>query len=84
MVAKQRARIVERQAELVDLQAGGDVRMAAGIDVGVHADRHAGDRAEPRGDRFDARQLAGRFDVDRLQPERDGAFELRRATCRRR
>ena len=30
----------------------------------------------PLGDRFDARELAGRLDVDGLQAERDGAFEL--------
>ena len=41
-------------------------------------------RPSARGDRFDARELAGRFDVDRLQAERDRALELRAATCRRR
>ena len=34
------ARVFDRHAELVVLAAGRNVRMAAGVDVGVHADRH--------------------------------------------
>ncbi len=51
--------------------------MALRVDVRVDADRDADRTADPGGDRLDAIQLSGRFDVDRLQPERDGALELR-------
>ena len=40
-VAHQRARQRDRHAELVVAQAGRDVRMAAGVDVGIDAQRHA-------------------------------------------
>ena len=52
--------------------------MAQGIDVGVHAHGDARDAAEALGDRLDARELARRFHVDRLDAEADGAFELGR------
>ena len=52
------------------------MRMALRVDVGIHPDRDARDGALSRGNRFDARQLARRFDVDGLQTERHGAFEL--------
>ena len=75
---EQRARIVDWHAELVDLQPGGNVRMTLRIDVGVQPNGNARRPSEPRRDRFDARQLARRFDVDRLQREPHGAFELLR------
>jgi hypothetical protein len=50
--------------------------MALRVDVRVDADGDAGWAPDPCGDRLDAIQLSGRFDVDRLQPEWDGAFEL--------
>ena len=43
---------------------------------GLTRTRDACSRAEPCRDRFDARELAGRLDVDRLQAERHGALEL--------
>ena len=42
---EQLARRVERHAELVDLEAGRDVRMALGVDVGIDADGDARRRA---------------------------------------
>ena len=69
--------VVGRNAELVDLQAGGNVRMAFRVDVGVHANGDARDAAHSRGNGFDARELARRLDVDRFEIERDGALELR-------
>ena len=68
--------LVERHAELVDLEAGRNMRMAPGVDVGVDANRHARHEPRPHRQRLDALELAGRFDVDRLQPERHRAFEL--------
>ena len=50
--------------------------MAFRVDVRVDADGDARDASEPRGDRLEPRQLARRLDVDGLQPEGDGAFEL--------
>ena len=73
---EQRAHIVDRYPELVDLEAGGNVRMALRVDVRVDAQRHARHKSQPRRDRFDACQLPHRFDVDRLETERYGAFEL--------
>ena len=73
---EQRAHIVERNPELVDLEPGRNVRMALRIDVGVDAQRHARHQPQPRGDRFDATKLPHRLDVDRLETERHGAFEL--------
>ena len=67
---EQRARRVGRHAELVDLQAGRDVRVALGVDVRIDADGDAGDQAARRGNRFDALELARGFDVDRPQAER--------------
>src|SRR5437016_5341537 len=68
---------IERHPELVHLQAGGDAWMAPGVDVRIDAHRHARGAAEARRDLFDARELARRFDVDRLDAERDRALELR-------
>ena len=45
--------------------------MALGVDVGVDAHRDAHRAAQARADRLEPRQLARRFDVDRLEPERD-------------
>ena len=73
---EQLARGVERHAELVDLEARGNVGVAFRVDVRVDSDRDARRAAGPLGDRLDARQLSSRFDVDRLQPERDAALEL--------
>ncbi len=73
---EQLARIVHRHAELVDLEAGGNVRVAQGVDVGIHPHRHTRDATEALRDRFDPRELAGRLDVDRFDAQIDGAFEL--------
>ncbi len=50
--------------------------MALGVDVRIHADGDASGPPQALGDRLNPRQLACRFDVDGLQPERHGAFEL--------
>ena len=76
-VCEQLARVVERHAELVDLEAGRNVRMALGVDVRVDADRDARRRVPAaRPIASSARQLAGRFDVDRLQPSGTARLEL--------
>ena len=71
------ARLVERHAELVDLEAGRNVRMALRVDVGVDAHRHTCRPPEPRCDRLDAGELPRRLDVDRLHAERDRGLEFR-------
>ncbi len=68
--------LVERHAELVGLQPRGDMRVAPGVDVGVHAHRHAHRRVEGACPGGDPIELAGRLGVDRLHAERDGAVEL--------
>ena len=67
---------VDGDAELVDLQPGRDVRMALRVDIGIDAHGDPRRASEALGDRLDPRQLAGRLDVDRFEPERHRAFEL--------
>ena len=50
--------------------------MTLGVDVGVDANRHPGHASRPRGDGLDAGELAGRFDVDRLEVQCHGGLEL--------
>ena len=50
--------------------------MAARVDIRVHAQRHARDHALLAGQLIEAIELAWRLDVDRLEPERDGARQL--------
>ena len=78
-LAKQRRRLVDRHAELVRLQPGGNVRMAPRVDVGIDAQRDARRRILRDRALIDAIELAWRFDVDRQQPERHRAIDLRRA-----
>ena len=66
-----------RDAELVRLQSRRDVRVAAGVDVGIDTDRHARPRLSFARDRVDALELALRFRVDRLDAEVDGLRQLR-------
>jgi hypothetical protein len=52
-------RLLQGDAELVGAEPGRDVRVAAGVDVGIDPQRHAGAPSEgPRG-RRDAIELAG-------------------------
>ena len=44
--------------------------MAAGVDVGIDAQRHARDDALLAGQPIEPIELAGRLDVDRLEPKR--------------
>src|SRR5688572_23940819 len=71
-----RARVVQRHAELVGLQPRRDVRMALGIDIWVDAEGDAGLAALRGGDCRDAIQLAGRLRVDRADAVRDRRLEL--------
>ena len=73
---EERARVADRHAELVAAHPGGDVRMAPGVDVGVHPQRHAGAAALARRLGVDALQLAARFGVDRLEAEGDRPRDL--------
>ena len=52
--------------------------MAPGVDVGIHAQRHAHAPAVGDGELVEAIELARRFDVDGVHVEGDGAGELRR------
>ena len=61
-VDRERARF--SQAEFVLAQAGGNVRMGVGVDIGVQAHRHRRDFARFRGRGADAMQLVFRFDVE--------------------
>ena len=75
---------VQRDAELVGLRPGRNVRVAAGVDVGVHAQRDARARLPLARQEVDALELPFRLGVDRLDAEVDRLRELRRASCRRR
>src|SRR5687768_697711 len=68
--------ILQRDAELVAAQPGGDVRMALRVDVRVDAERDAGGAAGGAGTRRDAIELARGFGVDRAHVLRDGVLEL--------
>lgn len=59
-----RQRVVEGHAELVGFQTRRDVGVGLGVDVGVHAQRHARDLAHAAGDLVQAVQLGNRFDVE--------------------
>ena len=83
-LAVDRARVLQRHAELVALEAGGDVRVALRVDVGVDAQRDARDAAQAARQLRDAIELAGRLRVDRADALGDGAARARRASCRRR
>jgi hypothetical protein len=69
--------VLQRDAELVGLQAGGDVRMALRVDVRVHAERHARLPPERACDLGDAIELSGRLGVDRADVGADRVFKLR-------
>ena len=75
-VGEQQPRVADWHAELVAAHPGGDVRMAPGVDVGVHPQRHPG--AAALADRLgvDALQLAARFGVDGLEAEGDRPRDL--------
>ena len=75
-LAVDRARLLQRHAELVGLQPGGDVRMAPGVDVGVDAQRHARLAPLRARDLGDAIELAGRFRVDRADAVGDRVLQL--------
>src|SRR5215510_14182199 len=70
---------IDWHAELVRLEAGRDVRMAASVDVGIHPQRDTRARAPLPGESIDAIQLPFRFRIDRLDAEID---RLRQFTWR--
>jgi len=70
------ARRGEGHAELVGAQAGRNVRMAPGVDVGVHAQRDARPRFAGRRQAIDPVQFPFGFGVDRLHTEVDGLHQF--------
>ena len=70
------ARLLQRHAELVRLEAGGDVRVALRIDVRIDAHGDARRRSLRTRDRCDTIELAGRFGVDGADALRDRVLEL--------
>ena len=58
-----RAGIGESHAELVRLEARGNIRMRLGVDVGIHAQRHRRLLARRLGDFVQRMQFGNRFDV---------------------
>src|SRR5262245_58134448 len=76
---------VDRDPELVDLEAGRNVGMTFRVDVRVHANCDTSTMTGLFGNRLDTLKLSGRLDVDGFQPQRDGAFEfsLRLANARK-
>ncbi len=71
-----RGRVVDGDAELVLLAAGGDLVMRLRVDVGVDADRDVHGRALRRGDAGQRLELRQGFDVDLVHTMRDRAFQL--------
>ena len=63
-------------AELVDVETGRDMRMGAGVDIGIHAHRDSGTDTSCLRGPIDSLQLSRRFGVDRLEVELNGAFDL--------
>src|SRR5688572_23960295 len=70
------ARILERDAELVDSQARRDIRMAARIDIGVHAQGDPGLAASCGRQRGNAIEFARRLGVDDADTGANRVFEL--------
>ena len=68
-LAIQGARLLERNAELVDVQARRDVWVRAGVDVGIDAHRHPRAHTSRLRRAIDALQLARGLGVDGLQAE---------------
>ncbi len=63
-------------AELVFLEARGDVRVGAGVDVRVHAQRHRRDLAHLGGHHLQALELVGGLDVEAVHPHFQGAAHV--------
>jgi|GEM_PF-6075133 len=61
--------IGDGDAELVFLEAGGDVRMGAGVHVRVDAQRHRGDHAQLGGDQLQTLELVGGFDIEAMHAD---------------
>jgi hypothetical protein len=72
----QRSRLLEAHAKLVDVKAGGDVRMRTGVDVGVDAHGHARAHSVCPGGAIDPLELSSGFGVDRLQTKLHGSIDL--------
>ena len=78
------ARLLQRHAELVGLQAGRDVGMALRVDVRIDAQRDARDAPLRARDRGNPIELAGRLGVDRADACARSRTRARRASSRRR
>jgi hypothetical protein len=78
-LAKDSRRLFDGHAELVLAQAGGDVGMRLGIDVGIHAQRDRGPRPAGSGERRETPQLRLALDVELADPrvETEGQFLVR-------
>lgn len=63
-------------AELVLFETGRNVRVGAGIDVRVHAQRNRGANAQLGGDHLQALQLVGGFDVEAVHADFEGATHV--------
>ncbi len=84
MLPAEVARFVNRDAELVGLEARRDVRMAARVDVRIDADRDPRACLPRAREGVDALELAFRLGVDRLDAEVDRLRQLGFASSRRR
>ena len=67
---------IVRDAELVLAQPGRDVRMRAGVDVRIHAQRHRGALAERAGDAVQPQQFALGLDVEAAHARLQGHAHL--------
>ena len=76
--AIQLGRLSVRDAELARFEAGRDIRVRAGIDVGVHSQRYRRALAEPARDLRDLLQLEFGFDVEAPDPGAQRPLDLRR------
>ena len=76
VIAIELPHLLERHAELVRLEPRGDVRVALGVDVRIHAQRDPHRRRQRHGARGDAVELSRRLGVDRLHAQRHGAVQL--------
>ena len=71
-----RQRAVVGDAELVVAQAGRDIGMSAGIDIGVDPQRDRGRKAEGPGDRIELHQLALGLDIEAAHAGGQGLAHL--------
>ena len=71
-------RLLQRNAELVDVQPCRDVRVRAGVDIGIDAHGDVGADASRLRGTIDALQLPGGLGVDRFEAELHGPLDFLR------